>query len=46
MLPGFRRGTGRALPADRGDAMDLIFVAMTVAFFAVSLAYVNGCDRL
>jgi len=26
--------------------MDLVFVAATVAFFAVSLAYVRGCDRL
>jgi len=25
---------------------DLIFLASTVAFFAVSLAYVAGCDRL
>jgi len=26
--------------------MDLLFVAATIAFFAVSLAYVRGCDRL
>jgi len=26
--------------------MDLVFVIATVAFFAVSLAYVSGCDRL
>jgi hypothetical protein len=26
--------------------MDLLLVAATVAFFAVSLAYVRGCDRL
>jgi len=26
--------------------MDLLFVAVTVAFFAVSIAYVRGCDRL
>jgi len=25
---------------------DLVFVASTVAFFAVALAYVVGCDRL
>ena len=25
---------------------DLIFVAVTVVFFAVSWAYVLGCDRL
>jgi len=26
--------------------MDLLFVAVTVAFFAVSIAYVRACDRL
>jgi len=26
--------------------MDLLLVAATVAFFAVSLAYVRACDRL
>jgi hypothetical protein len=26
--------------------MDLVLVIATVAFFAVSLAYVSGCDRL
>ncbi len=26
--------------------MDLVFVAATVVFFAISLAYVVGCDRL
>jgi hypothetical protein len=26
--------------------MDLLFVVATIAFFAVSLAYVRGCDRL
>jgi len=26
--------------------IDVVFVAITVAFFAVSLAYVRGCDRL
>jgi hypothetical protein len=25
---------------------DLIFVAVTVAFFALSIAYTRGCDRL
>jgi len=30
----------------RGDPMDFLFVAATVVFFAVSLAYVRGCDRL
>jgi len=26
--------------------MDFLFLAAAVAFFAVSLAYVRGCDRL
>jgi len=26
--------------------MDVVFVVATIAFFAVSLAYVRGCDRL
>jgi len=26
--------------------VDLLFIAAAVAFFAVSLAYVRGCDRL
>jgi len=25
---------------------DVIFVVVTVCFFAVALAYVRGCDRL
>ncbi len=28
------------------DVLDILFIATTVAFFAVSLAYVRGCDRL
>ncbi len=30
----------------QGVAMDLVLVVATVAFFAVTLAYVRGCDRL
>jgi len=26
--------------------MDLIYVASTIAFFALMIAYVAGCDRL
>jgi len=26
--------------------MDLIFVSVVVAFFAVAIAYVRGCERL
>jgi hypothetical protein len=29
-----------------GYSMDLAFVVATVAFFAVSIAYVYGCDHL
>jgi len=29
-----------------GEMLDIVFLATTVAFFAVSLAYVRGCDRL
>ena len=30
-----------------GVAMsDLIFVALTIVFFLLALAYVRGCDRL
>jgi hypothetical protein len=25
---------------------DLIFVALTVAFFALCVAYIRGCDRI
>ncbi len=32
--------------ARRIDVLDILFIATTVAFFAVSLAYVRGCDRL
>jgi len=26
--------------------VDVIFVVVTICFFAVALAYVRGCDRL
>jgi hypothetical protein len=26
--------------------LDILFVAVTLAFFALSLAYVAGCERL
>jgi hypothetical protein len=25
---------------------DIVFVVLTICFFAVALAYVRGCDRL
>ncbi len=39
------RRTARTF-ARRIDMLDIVFIATTVAFFAVSLAYVRGCDRL
>jgi hypothetical protein len=30
----------------RAPMLDLIFIATTVAFFALSAAYVRGCERL
>jgi hypothetical protein len=36
-----------AQPMRRSPAvLDLIFIAATIAFFAISLAYVQGCRRL
>jgi hypothetical protein len=29
-----------------GAMLDLIFIVVTVAFFALSIAYTRGCDRL
>jgi hypothetical protein len=29
-----------------GQPMDFVLVAVTVVFFAISVAYVRGCDRL
>ncbi len=29
-----------------GAMLDLILILTTIAFFAVSVAYVRGCDRL
>ncbi len=37
---------GVAPPVHTGRHMDAIFVAATIVFFALSLAYVRGCDRL
>jgi len=30
----------------RSDMQDALWIAVTIAFFAVSLAYVHFCDRL
>jgi len=37
------RGTGTA---SRPLMLDVLFLLATVAFFALSIAYVAGCDRL
>jgi hypothetical protein len=33
-------------PREEVPMLDLIFVLVTLAFFAVAWAYVRGCDRL
>jgi hypothetical protein len=35
-----------AIPLGGGVMLDLVFVALTLAFFAAALAYVRGCERL
>lgn len=30
----------------RSDLQDVIFIAVTIAFFALSVAYVKFCDRI
>ena len=43
-----RRSENRARRARfvRGNMLDVIFVAATVIFFLLALAYVEGCERL
>jgi hypothetical protein len=41
-----RGGASDRPPQRRPEMLDILFLATTVAFFAVSLAYVRGCDRL
>ncbi len=40
-----RRPSARMARAEE-RMLDVLLVAATVAFFAVALAYVRGCDRL
>ncbi len=40
------RRPARSIAYEGADMLDVLFVAVTVAFFAASLAYVTGCDRL
>ena len=39
---GLKRPTNRRSP----DMRDIIFVALTIAFFLISIAYVKFCDRI
>jgi hypothetical protein len=41
-----QRGRHPAWNTERTSMLDLIFVAVTVAFFVVSIGYVAGCERL
>ncbi len=36
----------RSLAGRETPVLDIVFAAITVAFFAVALAYVRGCDLL
>ncbi|MFS2011928.1 hypothetical protein ACCD06_18905 [Azospirillum sp. CT11-132] len=36
---------GKATPETR-TMLDILFLALTVGFFAASVAYVHACDRL
>jgi hypothetical protein len=40
------RRRDRPSAKERPEMLDIVFLATTVAFFAVSLAYVRGCDGL
>jgi hypothetical protein len=35
-----------AVSGSRSSMFDILFLIVTVAFFALSLAYVRGCDGL
>ena len=43
-----RRGSERstALEGSHAPMIDLIYIVVTIAFFALMLAYVRGCERL
>ena len=40
------RGRGSPLEIQEMNMQDLVFVAITVVFFALSLGYVHFCDRV
>jgi hypothetical protein len=35
-----------SIRSEGGEMIDLIFVGVTIAFFAIAWAYTLGCDRL
>jgi hypothetical protein len=41
--PGSGSGVDRGL---RSGSMDLIYIVVTIIFFAIGAVYVRGCDRL
>lgn len=44
-LPRHHDGEGDAIP-ETPTMLDLLFLALTVGFFAAAVAYVHACDRL
>ena len=41
-----RKGHGSRLETEEMNMQDVIFVAITIVFFALSLGYVHFCDRV
>jgi hypothetical protein len=44
--PDFRADRGGTTVAEAAVMRDLVFIASTVVFFAVSWAYARACERL
>jgi hypothetical protein len=42
-FPAYAFGRG---PRRDGDMMDVFYIGLTLAFFALAAAYVRGCERL
>jgi hypothetical protein len=42
----FRRPVAEFFQGERDTMADLIFIGVTIVFFAVAWAYALGCDRL
>jgi hypothetical protein len=40
------KGHGSTLETQEMNMQDILFVAITIAFFALSLGYVHFCDRV